>query len=313
MGSVLHTMSRSLLVPMRDLEYLVRSAPYRYKVFQVPKREPGKVRTIAQPARMIKRLQYWIIANFLKDYPIHPAAMAYRRGKSILHNATPHAKKRYLLKLDFQDFFHSIKAQDFRRLLKSHNPRGFGESDVESLTRILFWKMNRGEELVLSIGAPSSPILSNILLYRFDQKVAEYCKTAGVTYTRYADDLTFSANRANILQEVERKVNELCSNLSYPKLRLNLEKRVHASRATSRRVTGLVLSNEGSVSIGRSRKRQLRAAVHHFKQGKLKVDEATSLSGNLAFAYSVEPKYLQALERKYGKRTINKLMKHNRT
>jgi len=95
-------------------------------------------------------------------------------------------------------------------------------------------------------------------------------------------------------------------------LSLNREKRVHASKAGSRRVTGLVLSNEGSVSIGHERKRQLHAAVHHFMQGKLKIDEITSLAGTLAFVHSVEPQFLRTLTRKYGERVVNKLMKANR-
>ena len=311
MGRILKEMSGDLLLALQDLDYLVRSAPYRYKVYQIEKREPGKLRTIAQPARAVKRLQYWVISRVLGKYPIHPAAIAYRIGRNILDNARAHAKKRFILKLDFKDFFHSIKANDFRSFIQRRGPRDLDESDTEYLTRILFWRMTRGGDLVLSIGAPSSPMLSNILLYEFDKRVAEYCKRVQVTYTRYADDLTFSTNRKDLLEHVERKVDEICSGLPFPRLRLNRQKRVHASKATSRRVTGLVLSNDGSVSLGHQRKRRISAAVHHFKGGRLTPEETRALAGMLAFAYSVEPKFLAALERKYGKNVIRKVLGAN--
>jgi hypothetical protein len=309
MGKLLQQMSRDLLVPIHDLEYLARSAPYRYKVYEIEKRQAGSKRIIAQPAREVKRLQYWVIANILNHYPIHPASVAYRKGKSILNNAKPHSKKRFLLKLDFKDFFHSITAIDFEQFIRESKSEDIDESDVAYLTRILFWRMTRGGDLVLSIGAPSSPLLSNILLHEFDHRVAEYCKPIRVAYTRYADDLTFSTNRNDVLRLVEAEVERICHGLPYPRLTLNPQKTIHASKANLRRVTGLVLSNDGSVSIGHERKRQLHAAVHHFKLGKLSPDETTALTGMLAFVHSVEPKFLRTLARRYGKNVVVKLLK----
>jgi RNA-directed DNA polymerase len=309
MGKLLSKISRELFVPLGDLTYLAHSAPYRYKVYEIKKRQPLKTRTIAQPAREIKRLQYWIISNLLKNFPIHSAALAYRKGKSILNNAKPHSKKKFLLKLDFKDFFHSIKATDFRKFLEQSGQKLVDVSDMEYLCRILFWKNKRTGDLILSIGAPSSPVLSNILMHEFDSKVNEYCKSMGITYTRYADDMTFSTNKREILRSVVEKMRQICDGLPYPRLRLNADKTVHASRATSRRVTGLVLSNEGVVTIGRSRKREIRAAVHHFKVGKLSADESSALGGTLAFVNSVEPQFLKVLTKRYGKSVIKRLFR----
>jgi len=311
MGKLLSKISRELFIPLDDLVFLAHSAPYRYKVYEVRKKQPHKKRTIAQPAREVKRLQYWIISELLKHFPIHPAATAYRQGKSILNNAKPHAKKRFLLKLDFKDFFHSIKVDDFRKFLEQEGSQTVDASDFDYLCRILFWNDKRTGDLILSIGAPSSPILSNILMHEFDVKVSEYCKSAAVTYTRYADDMTFSTNKPEILRSVVTNVEQICTELPYPRLSLNTEKTVHASKATSRRVTGLVLSNEGDVSIGHKRKREIRAAVHHFKIGKLNVIETAKLGGTLAFVKSVEPAYLRALKKHYGEAVINRLLKQN--
>ena len=311
MGDLLERISRDLLVRLQDLDYLARSAPYRYKVYEIKKRTPGKTRVIAQPAREVKRLQYWVIKNVLRRYPIHSAALAYRKGKGIFKNAGAHAKGRYLLKLDFTDFFHSIKGADLKRFIGEHQWASLDESDLNYLVRILFWMPMRDGDFVLSIGAPSSPMLSNLLLYEFDRRVAAYCKPIGVIYTRYADDLTFSTNAKGVLATVEREVVHICRALPYPRLSLNREKRVHASRAGQRRVTGLVLSNDGSVSLGRERKRGLHAAVHRYKLGKLNAEETTRLAGMLAFVHSVEPRFIRVLARRYGKDVVSRLFRAN--
>jgi retron-type reverse transcriptase len=269
------------------------------------------MRTIAQPSRAVKRLQYWVIANVLKQYPIHSAALAYRKGKNIFHNAQVHASNRYLLKLDFKDFFHSIKAMDFELFVKEHLPQDVQLSDVYYLIRILFW-MRQRSELVLSIGAPSSPILSNILMYEFDCRVTELCNPLKVVYTRYADDLTFSTSSRNTLKSVEEQVNRICHELPYPRLSINSEKTVHASMAKSRRVTGLVLSNDGSISLGHERKRELHAAVHHYKVGKLNEKDISKLAGMLAYVHSVEPQFVRVLARRYGRDVLDRLFSANR-
>jgi len=311
MGNFLNRISRELFIHLDDLRYLARSAPYRYKVYEIKKRQSKKTRIIAQPAREVKRLQYWVISAILKQFPIHPSALAYRKGKSILNNARPHARKKFLLKLDFKDFFHSIKVSDFRLFLKQTAPELIDPTDLDYLCRILFWKDKVSGDLMLSIGAPSSPVLSNIVMYEFDRVVEAHCRSVGVTYTRYADDLTFSTNKRQILTGVATEIDRICRELPFPRLRLNTEKTVHASKATSRRVTGLVLSNEGKVSLGHKRKRDIRAAVHHFKVGKLTADKTTVLAGMLAFVNSVEPSFLQALTKRYGKSVIKRLFQAN--
>src|SRR6266850_6670962 len=110
MPDLLSDLGAATLLTQRELLRLIRSAPRRYKVYQIPKRAPGQFRTIAQPAREVKRLQYWVMQYLLDGFAVHPAATAYRRGQNIADNARQHVHSRFLLKLDFVDFFPSIKA-----------------------------------------------------------------------------------------------------------------------------------------------------------------------------------------------------------
>jgi retron-type reverse transcriptase len=312
-SNLLERLSNELALPPQDLLYLVKSAPYRYKVYEIAKKTPGRKRTIAQPAREVKPLQYWIMENILAAFPVHPAAVAYRKGRSILDNAAPHAGHRYLCKLDFKSFFPSIKAKHFEQFMRS-NPiaRMWTDEEIGYMSRILFWRKKRGNVLQLSIGAPSSPMLSNILLYDFDVKISTLCVRQGITYTRYADDLSFSTNRPETLHKLEGQVAEICRQMRFPRLVLNETKTVHASKKGLRRVTGLVLTNDASVSIGRERKRLIRATFHRYTKGALNEMEIAELRGTLAFINSVEPTFLQRLSEAYGAASLNHLLSARR-
>lgn len=300
MSELLTNLSAAVLLSRGELSRLIMSAPHRYKTYQIPKRKAGEFRTIAQPAREVKALQYWVMKHVLNRFSVHPAATGYRNGLNIADNARHHVNSRFLLKLDFENFFPSIKSTDFRLYIEKHAPQ-FTHAEVEALSRILFWNPKRTNDMCLSIGAPSSPLMSNILLRDFDDQVANFCSAFEVSYTRYADDLSFSANVSENLRQVEVKVNRLCEGLESPKLTLNREKTVRVSKKRSRRVTGLVLTNDGRVSLGRDYKRRVRSSVHYFLTGRLTTDQCAQLRGMLAYVKSVEPGFLSRLRRSYRK------------
>jgi len=92
MSELLTKLGAAVLLSEYELMKLVRSAPRRYKVYQIPKRKPGQFRTIAQPAKEVKALQYWVMEHFLGNFPVHPAATVYGSVKNISDNAPPHRK-----------------------------------------------------------------------------------------------------------------------------------------------------------------------------------------------------------------------------
>jgi RNA-directed DNA polymerase len=306
MSKLLAKLGASFLLSEYELMKLIRSAPRRYKVYEIPKRKPGQFRTIAQPAKEVKALQYWVMEHFLSKLPIHPTATAYREGKNIADNAHPHRHGDFLLKLDFTDFFPSLKPRDFERYF-TKKLVNLEDGDIEALARILFWKPKGTKKLCLSIGAPSSPLVSNLLLYDFDERVATFCGKHDITYTRYADDLSFSANATSKLQIVERFVTAVCKRTARPKLTLNSDKLVRVSKKQARRITGLVITNDAKVSLGREKKRRIRASVHHFVMGQLNEEECLKLRGMLAYVKSVEPSFLARLRKKYGADTIRRI------
>lgn len=294
--------------PLSPLEValLIRTAPSRYKVHEIEKRNGRGKRTIAQPTAEVKLVQRLMVDEVIKKLPISDAAMAYRSGHGILDHALPHANHQYLLKLDFKDFFPSIRAADFVRHLIKYSK--IDRDEAKLLARLFFWRPKGQRQLILSIGAPSSPAISNTIMFDFDVRLIEYCKKAGITYTRYADDLALSTNTPNLLSNAYKFVLELCGEIKSPHLTLNEEKTVFTSKKYHRQLTGLTLSNDGKASVGRERKRLIRAMAYRYKTGVLPLEEHSKLRGWLSFILSVDKLFVESISLMIGEENYAKLM-----
>ncbi len=305
--SVISTIMESFPLGADEVAMLIRTAPSRYKVHEIEKRNGRGKRTIAQPTAEIKAVQRLLLREYIAELPVSDVAKAYRKGVGIVDHATIHAPNRYLLKLDFKDFFPSVSGTDFLKHLKKYS--SVASDDAKILTRIFFWRPMGERRLRLSIGAPSSPAISNTILFDFDEEVNVYCVSSGVIYTRYADDLAFSTSEPGVLGDVFGFVSRLCNTLRYPRLELNSDKTVFTSKKYHRQLTGLVLSNDGCASLGREKKRLLRATAHRFGKGDLSEEEVKHLRGWLAFAFSVEPEFVEAIKRMLGEDDFMRLMR----
>ena len=198
--SLLDELVANLRIRPFDLMRIIVTAPARYKQYTIPKRRGG-VRMIAQPSRELKAIQRYILQTKLSQLPIHEAATGYVKKKNILQNAELHKDNRVILKLDFTDFFPSIKVNDWNRFISTKRP-GFIESEDRFVYRnVLFWGQRSITPKCLSIGAPTSPALSNILLYDLDAALTRAANTARVVYTRYADDITVSGASIEAVRE----------------------------------------------------------------------------------------------------------------
>lgn len=289
--------SREFGLGENHLLNLLKTAPLKYKTYYIKKRDGVSEREISQPTPEVKFIQRWLVENYLNNFPIHESATAYEKGKSIRDNALPHAKNNYLMKIDFKDFFPSIKPDDIFNAM--HNST-LSMDDKIVLSQILFKAKGKDGSLFLSIGAPSSPKVSNIVMYQIDSEISLYCRKNNIAYTRYADDLTFSTNTPNLLKECLAEIRKILTETDSPKLKINDQKTIYSSKKHNRTVTGLVLTNDKKVSLGRDKKRLLSARIHHFQQGKLTSVDALELKGQLAYAWAVEPDFIERMRRKYG-------------
>jgi RNA-directed DNA polymerase len=297
-----HRLLESSPFSEHELVVLIATAPSRYKTHYIDKRGGRGRREISQPTKEIKFLQRLLISHELKDLPVHDAVVGYRRGRSILNHAQPHASARYLLKLDFADFFPSLK----RGTLEYRLSQDTKYSTVERwiLGSLLSRRKGTTDTYQLSIGAPSSPLISNYLLYEFDDRITDFCDTKAVRYTRYADDLAFSTSGPSVLDDVEGEVGRLIQELKYLGLSLNDAKTTNVSTKRRRTLVGLTLSNDGHASIGRAAKRELRQAIYRESRSLLAPPEIANLRGRLAFTYAIDPDFVTQLLSRYGYESI---------
>lgn len=308
--SILLSLSKSLSITISELYRYVNTAPHRYKTYNIRKRNGNGFRQIAQPTPAIKIIQKEAIEKIIHELPIHESCMAYVINKSIKDNAELHMGNTYLLKMDFKDFFPSITPLDLMQHCKKYYSK-LDEIDNFVIPKLFFWKP-KGMGLRLSIGAPSSPFISNTIMYDFDCLIFERTKSMGITYSRYADDLTFTTKQQGILFGIPELVKNTCLEIEYPRLTINEEKTIFSSKSNNRHITGIVITNEGKISLGRDRKRKIKSFVFKCINGNLNEEEIEYLKGNIAFAKNIEPAFFDSLVKKFGHEAISVICSHQK-
>lgn len=292
-------------VPMSQIESIAVTASHRYKVYRIAKRKGG-TREICHPAKELKSLQRWIADNVFTKFPVHDSVYSYRAGRGIRDHAELHRKQNYLLRIDFKDFFPSITIKDVARLIvenRSRLPSSLKAEDVKNICRIVC-RFSR-----LSIGAPSSPVISNAVLYAFDEQWSKICANREIVYSRYADDIYLSTNVPDVLAPTYKEIRNDVEQRAWPKLQINRQKVVFTSRKHNRNVTGLILTSDRRISIGHEKKRWLRSQVHKFSLGQLSESDTSHLRGYLSYVWSVEPSLLRKLGKKYGTKIMRQIAK----
>ncbi|MEZ9821063.1 retron St85 family RNA-directed DNA polymerase [Shewanella sp. 10N.286.45.A1] len=311
--SILKKLSCKLKASEQDVLRVAVDAPMKYKIYTIPKRTQGR-RTIAHPAKELKVVQSALVELF--QLPVHNNAMAYKKGTSIKENASVHKNNKYLLKMDFENFFNSITPSVFWNTWKQQHREEPDFFDKKIVNNILFWakeKFNK-TELVLSVGAPSSPAISNFCLFYFDKEITQLCKNNNISFTRYADDLTFSTNEKNSLFDIPKVIAATLNKHYGTKISINNQKTIFSSKAHNKHVTGITITPEGNLSIGRERKRYIKHLVHQFKIDNLDEVDLNHLRGLLSFSGHIEPKFIESLSKKYSKDTIDRITRgHNET
>lgn len=281
------------------------NAPTTYKCYLIPKKSGGH-RLIANPPFAIKVVQRELI-NILKNrIQVSDSAYAYVEGKGIKANALEHKNSNFFLKMDLVSYFNSIDDGLLSRLIKA-SFTDISMEEINLLNNLLLWE--KGSKLCLSVGAPSSPFISNAIMYDFDNELKNECMKKKITFTRYADDLTFSTNKKNQLFQIPHIVEKLLEKHFSTKLTVNHKKTKFSSKAHNRRVTGITITNQASLSLGREKKRIIRSMVHNYYYGKASVEDILKLQGYLSFSKYIEPTFFNSLKDKYGKDIISMLLR----
>ena len=273
-------------VETAQLKEILRDVSEHYREFWMRKRKGG-YRMISAPDKELQSIQTTINSRILSSVTmIHPAAVGFRSGHSVVDNASPHLGKRYILKMDIHDFFFSIRS---RRVKKTFEKIGYPEN-VSKVLGVLCCLYRH-----LPQGAPTSPALSNIVGYEMDKKLAALAAEYGLTYTRYADDLTFSGDvfsKEQIIPRIKQIIRD-------EKFEPNHKKTRFINEYGRKIITGVSVSSGAKLTIPKARKREIRKNVyfiltkglaeHQCQIGSSDPVYLKRLIGELCYWRSIEP------------------------
>lgn len=292
---------------LRQLSALSGSyfAPH-YRHHLLPKRDGG-IRLIEEPKPYLNALQRRILRGLLNHVPPHQAAYGFRVGHNCIQAAAKHAGEQLVMGFDLADFFPTIRFGRIYGLFRALGyPRAVALSLTGLCTSVIPTDLLRHPGLSaadklsnrhLPQGAPTSPVLANLCCYTLDRRLAGLAHSLGATYTRYADDLTFSgdARISRILADVVPRI------IAEEGFRLNTSKTRAMSATRQQRVTGLVINQH--VNLSRDEYDRLKAILHHLSRptDPRRQDPRflVHLSGRIAWVEQVNPHRGQRLRQRF--------------
>lgn len=219
----------------------------RYRHFKIRKKSNGW-RDITSP----NRKSYMSILKCLNEilkaiYEPSNYAMGFIGGRSVIDNAKLHKGMNYVFNIDLKDFFPSIEQPRIWKRLQL-KPFKFPISVANAIAGLCCMKIETttGPNYVLPQGAPTSPILTNMICDRLDHRLAGVAKRFGLNYSRYADDITFSSmhyvyhKNGDFRKEIHRIITDQNFTINDKKTRLQ-------SRHERQEVTGITVNEKLNV------------------------------------------------------------------
>ncbi len=277
-----------------------------YVRFRIPKRSGGS-RVIMAPKRELKALQREALARIVGKLPVSEYAHGFVRGRSIRTNAEPHRGKKLVLRFDLRDFFPSVTFFRVRGFLIS---LGYSYPVATSLALLMTacerHPVNLGGEVFYGPvgerycvqGAPTSPALCNAIARGMDHRMAGLARGYGYSYTRYADDMTFSGDDDRAVGPLLSVVRQIAEDEGFS---LNDEKTRVIHQGGHQRVTGVTVNEV--VGLSRRERRKIRAMIHQMKrertEGTLSAEKVRSLEGKLAYVEMLNPEQAVPLRRQW--------------
>ena len=247
----------------KAVSYILYKLPaaQKYTTFQIPKRSGGQ-RTIQAPTVRLKNLQRKLsdllqdcaeeikVARNLKDRAAH----GFKREKSIITNARQHRHRRWVFNIDLEDFFPSINFGRVHGFLLKNRDFALHGPVATVIAQIACHNNS------LPQGSPCSPVVSNLVTHLLDMRLVTLASSVGCTYSRYADDLTFSTNKKEFPPEIGKPAGDdgpaahlwlpgdaLQDVITRTGFSINAKKTHFMYRASRQAVTGLVVNEKINV------------------------------------------------------------------
>lgn len=252
-------------------KYFSNNSKY-YHSYKI-KKKSGSFRIISSPFVELKAIQRWVLRNILDKLNTSPYAKGFIKGKKLIENAIPHTNKQYILNIDLKDFFDNIPAS---HVFSIFHALGYPPLLSYQLAKVCT------KNGVLPQGAPTSPSLSNLVCSRLDYRIGKYCEKNALSYTRYADDLTISGNKLDIMKNAKHTILKIIEDEGFI---INFGKLKLVGPRLKREVTGLVVNSV--LGIGRVKLNEYRLRIFNLYKSNDPLAKAIS-DGIIAYVLSVD-------------------------
>lgn len=263
-----------LKVPRSRLTYVlyIQKTDRYYETFDIPKKSGG-TRTICAPAGELKDIQkrlamaLWTYQSAVwKEKKSRPnLSHAFEKDKSIITNARIHRNKRLVLNFDLENFFAAFHFGRVQGFFEKNRDFQLPREAAITIAQIACYNGS------LPQGAPSSPIITNLICQILDLRLWKVAKAYKLDYTRYADDLTFSTNDHTFLDVQKKFCAAIFSEIERAGFTVNHKKTRLLFRDSKQEVTGLVVNKK--VSVDRAYCKKTRAMAHRlYTQGEYEID-----------------------------------------
>lgn len=221
-----------------------------YTPTTIAKRDGG-LRRLFAPDPLLKKVQKNILHNILNQMPVSPCATAYQKGTGIIANAALHTEKKYLLKLDIENFFGTIS---FPMVYRHAFPGVLFPPAVRTLLTSLCCY-----EDYLPQGAPTSAAISNLVMKPFDEYIGKWCSRQEITYSRYCDDMTFSGEFDR--HTVKNKVQHFLQAMGFS---LNEKKTKWLTQHKRQSVTGIIVNQK--IQVPAEYRKAVRKEIYYCRK-----------------------------------------------
>ncbi|WP_026895747.1 retron Ec67 family RNA-directed DNA polymerase/endonuclease [Clostridiisalibacter paucivorans] len=294
-------------IPLKKLTYILykKGVDYYYETFEVPKRNSG-ARIINAPSGDLKTLQKKLSKILYEHQIIHiqnhkiknKISHGFEKEKGIITNAEIHRNKRFVMNVDIKDFFESFHFGRVKGFFNKSKAFNMSEEVAIIIAQITCFNGK------LPQGAPTSPIITNLICNILDMRILSICKEYKLDYSRYADDLTFSTNDKHFIKNKNGFYDNLKREIQGFGLLIN-EKKTRIEYKDSRQVvTGLTVNKK--ISVKREYYKNTRAMADKlYRTGEFTIGEKAGTIRQLEGIFS----FINQIDYFNNKKDNNK--KHN--
>ena len=284
-------LAKFLGIKYKELTYILYSKRTEnlYQTFEIPKKN-GKMRCINAPQEPLKYVQRNLAKQLIsiqeKYYlETNNIIQGFTKKRDIISNGSYHRNKRYILNLDLENFFDSFHFGRVKGYFQKNQYFMLNSNVATCLANIACYKGK------LPQGSPSSPVITNLICSILDRRLATIAQKYRMTYTRYADDLTFSTNRRDFLENKDELISELYAVIDKSGFKVNRNKTRVLFWNSRQEVTGLVVNKK--ISVKREFYKETRAMLDHLYKGLIVEHNGIEVSlqqieGRLSFINQID-------------------------